>query len=418
MNASATTTRKGPHLTASRERGPLYALLFLIGTETFLVAPILPSIAHGFDTPVTTASYLVTAYVVVYAVLAPVLGPVTDRHTRKASIATGATIFLLGNVIAAVSPVLLLVAAGRAVAGLGAALAGPAIWAHLTESAPPAERGRAMGRGFACFSLGQVAGVPIGSLIAAAAGWRWAFACIGAAMLVTTGCLSMWGRSDARTGLSSSRSLLSSTRSVWRRGCVRAALLVTLLFQAANLGAYTYIGALLQQHYGLTTGQLGVIGILVGGGSVAGSLGGGRVADRWIARGQSVAELLVVAGLVLAVALAVAVSRTLPGISLAALAIWFVASGAFVTMQQTLLAGTAPDLRATSLAWNNSAMYAGTALGVWLISLGSGSASNVAELGIGFALAAALAATWLTVRTSLNARPVHASRGRASKGRP
>jgi DHA1 family inner membrane transport protein len=49
------------------------------------------------------------------------------------------------------------------------------------------------------------------------------------------------------------------------------------------------------------------------------------------------------------------------------LALWFVASGAFVTTQQTLLSILAPEQRGSSLSWNNSIMYAGTALGVCLL---------------------------------------------------
>ncbi|MBX9363266.1 MFS transporter [Streptomyces sp. WAC04114] len=63
----------------------------------------------------------------------------------------------------------------RALAGLAAAAAGPAIWAHIAETASDRVRGRALGLGMALFSCGQVVGVPLGGLPAGAAGRRPAF---------------------------------------------------------------------------------------------------------------------------------------------------------------------------------------------------------------------------------------------------
>ncbi|MER6996795.1 MFS transporter [Streptomyces sp. NPDC000410] len=63
----------------------------------------------------------------------------------------------------------------RAVAGLAAAAAGPAIWAHIAETSSDRVRGRALGLGMALFSCGQVVGVPLGGLLAGTAGWRSAF---------------------------------------------------------------------------------------------------------------------------------------------------------------------------------------------------------------------------------------------------
>ncbi|MFE4667829.1 ABC transporter substrate-binding protein [Streptomyces sp. NPDC056716] len=137
----------------------------------------------------------------------------------------------------------------------------------------------------------------------------------------------------------------------WRHPALRRALTVNTVFHAANLGAYTFLGVVLVQRFDLSVTALGLVGILVGAGSVAGSLLGGRLGDRDRAAGRHHLPLLPLWGLLLAAG--IALSAVGPGIVLALLGVtlWFVASGGFVTDQQTLAGTAAPDLRATGRTW-------------------------------------------------------------------
>ncbi|BCJ62679.1 MFS transporter [Micromonospora endophytica] len=80
-----------------------YFLLFLIGTETFVVSPLLPTIAESLSVSEAAAAQSVTAYTLVYAVTAPLLGAVSDRIGRRPTIVVGAALFMLSNVVAAVA---------------------------------------------------------------------------------------------------------------------------------------------------------------------------------------------------------------------------------------------------------------------------------------------------------------------------
>ncbi|WP_377267939.1 LLM class flavin-dependent oxidoreductase [Peterkaempfera sp. SMS 1(5)a] len=153
----------------------VFLLLFLFGTETFLISPLLPTIADSVGVREAEAASSVTAYVLVYALAAPFLGLLSDRLGRRRTLLAGALLFVLSNGAAALSTGLTLLVVSRAVAGLAAAAAGPAIWAHIAETAPEEVRGRALGLGMALFSCGQVVGVPLRGLLAGAAGWRSAF---------------------------------------------------------------------------------------------------------------------------------------------------------------------------------------------------------------------------------------------------
>ncbi|MFD7642061.1 MFS transporter [Kitasatospora sp. NPDC059795] len=376
----------------------VFALLFLFGTETFLVSPLLPTIADSIHVSEAAAASTVTAYVLVYAICAPFLGLLSDRFGRRRTLLAGTVLFVLSNAAAALSTDLTLLVLSRALAGLAAAAAGPAIWAHIAETAPDAVRGRALGLGMALFSTGQVIGVPLGGLLAGAAGWRAAFwaLTVGTAAAVPVLLRQVAPRPAAPAGAGAGAGAgggagggsALAVLAAWRDPALRRALLVNTAFNAANLGAYTFLGAVLGERFDLSVQALGLIGVLVGAGSVAGSLLGGRLGDQARAAGRRL-PLLPVWSVLLAAGIALAVAG--PGIVLALLGVllWFTASGAFVTDQQTLAGTVAPAHRATSSAWLTSTMYAGTGVGAWAVGAFGDVAHGTLIVGVVLALVAA-----------------------------
>lgn len=366
----------------------VFTLLFLFGTETFLVSPLLPTISDDIKVSEAAAASSVTAYVLAYAVAAPFLGLLSDRFGRRRALVAGTALFVVSNAAAALSTGLALLVVSRAVAGLAAAAAGPAIWAHIAETASDRVRGRALGLGMALFSCGQVVGVPLGGLLAGVAGWRSAFWALAVGTAAAVPLLLRQVRptavQDVQVGA------LKGVLAAWGIPTLRKALVVNTVFHAANLGAYTFLGALLVRRFGLSVQALGLIGVLVGAGSVAGSLLGGRLGDRARAAGRTDLPLLALWGLLLAVGIALAAKG--PGLvpALAGIVVWFVASGGFVTDQQTLAGTAAPELRATSSAWLTSTMYAGTGLGAWAVGAFADVPAGTLAVGAGLALVSAL----------------------------
>ncbi|MFF4313121.1 MFS transporter [Streptomyces sp. 900105755] len=374
----------------------VFVLLFLFGTETFLVSPLLPTISKDIDVSEAAAASSVTAYVLVYAVCAPFLGVLSDRVGRRRALLAGSVLFVVSNAGAALSTGIVLLVLSRAVAGLAAAAAGPAIWAHIAETAPDRVRGRAMGLGMALFSCGQVVGVPLGGLLAGVAGWRSAFLAlaIGTAAAVPLLLRQIRPAAPQPATVGAVKAVLSG----WADPSLRNALLVNTVFNAANLGAYTFLGAVLVDRFDLTVSELGLIGVVVGAGSVVGSTLGGRLGDRARAAGAAGVPLLPVWGVLLAAGIGLAVAG--PGLVVAVIgvALWFVASGAFVTDQQTLAGTVAPALRATSSAWLTSTMYAGTGLGAWAVGAFADVTVGALTIGTGLALLSALGALLVSAR--------------------
>lgn len=375
---------------------PLYGLVFLIGTENFIVSPFLPTIAREGNFAIEAAATLVTAYAITYALSAPMLGALSDRVGRRLLIILGGVVFLSGNLLVGSAYSLTGLQIARAVTGLGGAMAGPAIWAYMADNTAPALRGRAMGLGMGAFALGQVIGLPLGGLAAALAGWRWTFNGIGLLMLVLLAGIGLMfvNQKDPRRHEPAGNSWFSIF-SIWRSGPIRLAFGVTFLFHAANLASYTFLGVLLSDYFQQGTGQISTIGIFVGFGSLCGSLFGGKAVDYWRARGGRCSQLVICWALLLGLTVFITTSPFALPVRMAALTLWFMASGAFVTTQQTLLTLAAPTMRATAVSWNNSIMYAGTGAGVWVIGMGLPHGIPVGAFGLCLGVGAAICAAFL-----------------------
>ncbi|WP_370410460.1 MFS transporter [Streptomyces fradiae] len=391
---SPPTSPAAPTAAPARFRwGPyasVFVLLFLFGTETFLVSPLLPTIASDLRIAESAAAYSVTAYVLVYAICAPFLGLVSDRVGRRRTLLAGSVLFLLSNVAAALSDGLTLLVVSRALAGLAAAAAGPAIWAHIAETTADTVRGRALGLGMAFFSCGQVLGVPLGSFLAGAAGWPAAFWAMAVGTLIVVPLLLAQIPAAAAAAPPADGIGAGAVFAAWGHGALRRSLLVNTAFNAANLGAYTFMGVVLAERFDLSVTVLGLIGVLVGAGSIVGSTLGGRLGDKARAQGRTDQPMLAVWGLLLAVGIALTVWGPGLVVALAGVVVWFVASGGFVTDQQTLAGTAAPELRATSSAWLTSTMYAGTGIGAWAVGLFGDLSLGTALIGVAFAVVAAL----------------------------
>lgn len=382
----------------------LYSFLFLMGAETFLISPLLPTIAANLHTSTGMASQMVTAYVLAYAVAAPLLGGVSDRFPRRVFISAGAIVFLSGNLLCAAADNLTTLTAARAVTGLGGAAAAPAMWAYFSENTPALQRGRVVSGGVACYALGQVLGVPAGSILSESANWRWTFVTIAALLLplIPIIALRLHG-AQLQPGKTQS---VRFSFTVWRTPRVALPLMSTGFLQAGRLGAYTFIGVLFTHRHGLNTSQLGLLGLLVGAGTMTGSLISGRVTDSARNRGSDENTLSSVFALLFVVAAGVALLSKHTVISMTALFVWFLAGGAFYTTQQTYLGIADPQHRASIVSWNSTLDHAGVALGTALLAMWPIAGAGFIATTLGFGATAATMSYLTTCLNRQNCKPL------------
>ena len=254
-----------------------FAVMFLIGSDTFVVAPLLPSLAKTFDVSTTQSGWLVSIYAIGYALTGLVSGPISDRGNRRIILTLGMVVFALATVACAVSPGFWTMFTFRFVTGGAAAVAAPQVWAMIPALVGPDQKRilRVMGYTTAGLSIAQVVGVPLGSLLAII-DWRIVFPIIGACSLGLT--VTLWYQiPDFHPTAAAKKvpylTLLHAPQAITR-------FLSYLVYTLAVFTVFTYAPTWLEDGLGTSKVTVALI-ILAGGvGNTIGSLFGVRLTGR------------------------------------------------------------------------------------------------------------------------------------------
>ncbi|MGH7869671.1 MAG: MFS transporter, partial [Candidatus Dormibacteraceae bacterium] len=127
-----------------RKLSPLTVGAFAIGTDVFVVAGLLPNIAHSLSVSPALAGQLVTAFALIYAIASPILAVVTGTVGRKTLIVLVLLIFAAANVLAAVSTSYPMLLGARVLAACCAALFTPNASALAVAMVSLEQRGQAL----------------------------------------------------------------------------------------------------------------------------------------------------------------------------------------------------------------------------------------------------------------------------------
>ena len=126
-----------------------------------------------FNAGVGALQWVLDAYNLVYAVLLLTGGLLADLYGRRRIFTIGVAIFTAASLLCAAAPSIGVLIAGRALAGLGAALSVPASLAIIRVVwRDEAERGHALGIWAGCNGLAMAIGPTVGGLLIGGFGWR------------------------------------------------------------------------------------------------------------------------------------------------------------------------------------------------------------------------------------------------------
>src|SRR3954468_8154105 len=149
---------------------------FLAFLDATVVNVAFPDIKASFDhSSVSSLSWVLNAYNIVFASFLIVCGRLTDLLGRRRMFALGTLVFTAASVACAVAPTLEVLIAFRVVQALGAALLVPASLAIVVEAFPEGRRSHAVGLWGASAALAAGLGPPIGGALVGLGGWRLAF---------------------------------------------------------------------------------------------------------------------------------------------------------------------------------------------------------------------------------------------------
>jgi predicted MFS family arabinose efflux permease len=370
--------------------------LFVMGTDLFVISPLLPAVAENFSISPARAGLTVTVFSVVYMVAAPAFGRLADRFGRKRLLLCCLIAFAAANLLTAAATSFAALLAARIFAGLTAAGVSPSVYALVGETAPTGRRATWMGIAVSGLLLSLSIGTPIGGLAGAAFGWPMVFVALAAASAVLA-----IANQLAWTGGAALVVAPAADHQVLTKMVLLRRLASTVVWATALYSMYTYLGAGLTA-LGASPEAVARVLVFYGAGAIAGTLLGGRLADR---RGTRFTMALSLIGLALCFTAVRSLLASGPGIEWG-LGLASLAAQLFFPAQQAGLANDFPSQRATVLAWNNSGLF----LGIFLGSLVGGEAISYggfgAILGLGAAIAVAgLAVLWSTAdRSAVAAR--------------
>lgn len=149
---------------------------FMMMLDTSIVNISLPTIAHGFHTPVGGAiEWVIIAYLVTIAATLLTFGRLSDMFGRKPVWLGGLSLFTIGSGVCGAANSLLLLIAARAFQGLGGALLLATSVAIITDTFPTDKRGLALGCNAVVIALGASVGPTLGGIITQHWSWRWIF---------------------------------------------------------------------------------------------------------------------------------------------------------------------------------------------------------------------------------------------------
>ncbi|AUY52952.1 MFS transporter [Streptomyces sp. CB01881] len=354
---------------------------FGIGTTEFVVMGLLPEIAGDYGVSIPTAGLLVTGYAVGVVIGAPLMTMLGTRISRKTMLMLLMGLFTVGNLLSALAPSFGAMLAGRIVASLahGAFFGiGSVVAAELVA---PDRKAGAIATMFTGLTVANIVGVPLGTFIGQAVGWRTTFGAIAALGVVGLLGIARLVPAMPRTEGAHLRRELTA----FRNPQVLLAMAMTVLGFGGVFAAITYIAPMMTHVAGYSDGAVTWLLVLFGTGMFLGNLLGGRYADR------KLMPLLYATLGGLAVVLAL-FTLTAHNKILAAVTIMLVGALGFATvppLQKRVLdqAHGAPTLAS---AVNIGAFNLGNALAAWLggmvISAGLG---YTAPNWVGAALAAA-----------------------------
>ncbi|MFB7359065.1 MFS transporter [Streptomyces gardneri] len=249
---------------------------FGIGTTEFVIMGLLPEIAADYGVTIPTAGLLVTGYALGVVVGAPLLTVLGTKVSRKRMLMLLMGLFVLGNVLSAVAPSFGMMLTGRVVASLahGAFFGiGSVVAAELVA---PDKKAGAIATMFTGLTVANIVGVPLGTFVGQAVGWRTTFAIVAALGVVGLfGIARLIPDTPRPEGARLRRELTA-----FRNPQVLLAMAMTVLGFGGVFAAITYIAPMMTQVAGFSEGSVTWLLVLFGIGMFLGNLIGGRYADR------------------------------------------------------------------------------------------------------------------------------------------
>ncbi|MBI4385892.1 MAG: MFS transporter [Elusimicrobia bacterium] len=310
-----------------------WALGILVGINLLnyldrqILYALLPLIQADLGATDAQLGALASAFMLVYMCAAPPVGYWADRSSRKNWIAFGVGFWSLATLASGLAAGYRQLFWARAAVGIGESCYGSVSPSFVAEQYPKSHRARVLGYFSMAIPVGSALGYISGGLIGEAWGWRQAFFLAGIPGLLLAALAfrlrdpstpapsgasqrpsaAPLPRGSARSGASKSHPSLGDYSQLSRNSSFVSCTLA-MAAMTFGLGAYAvWMPTFFTRNWGMSVSEAGTLfGILTVVSGIAGSLGGGWLADRWMSGSPKAYFIISGAGLLLAFPLSLA----------------------------------------------------------------------------------------------------------------
>ena len=161
-------------------------MMFSANSQLIVMVPLLPEIEAALGVNTFWRGMLLTAYAVALGVSALATGPASDRYGRRKILLAGTGLMTVTLALHTVAADYELLFSMRLLAGIGGGMLSGGSVAYVGDYFPYKQRGWANGWVMSGAAFGQVAGVPIGKVLATGFGYRWPFLMFAITMAAAT----------------------------------------------------------------------------------------------------------------------------------------------------------------------------------------------------------------------------------------
>lgn len=336
----------------------LGAAYFMLGAGSLAPVGLITPMARDLDAAPGSIAYLLTAFALTYAAIAPFLQMLIGHWDRRNLVVLGLVILAAGSLACGAAPTYAAAVAGRMIMAIGCSLIGPMVSAAASSIVSPERQGSAIGVVLLGLNLSSVLGVPLISYLDGVIGWRWVMVILaGAAVAISLMLLAV-----APAGSRGVRTSPAAMLAVAGDRALGPGLATTYLQMAGNFASYAlagvYLAMLLRAPQSATPAILLAYGVV----SVLGATAATWLTDR-LPKPTMVTGCL---AFLIAIYALLLVPRLHPGAAAVAIACWAVFGTYLQTPHTARLVALAGERRNLVLAMNAALLQLGIASGAAL----------------------------------------------------
>ncbi|MGK7377612.1 MFS transporter [Planococcus sp. 1R117A] len=254
----------------------LTLLTFVMGTSEFVIVGLLTEVSSDLNISLAVAGTLVSGFAIAYAIGTPVMTAYVSRFPKYPLMLILISLFIVGNVISALSGTYELLIVSRILTAVVSGVLVALSMSIASDIMPDSKKGPIIALIFAGFTISNVIGVPLGTLIGQLGNWQltfWFTTLLGVISLVMSIFILPKGLKVEKASAKEQLGLLTNPRMI-------LAFFIPTFSIAGTYTIYTYITPILEEGLAIPTSYVSAILLAYGAFSIFSNVLAGKIASR------------------------------------------------------------------------------------------------------------------------------------------